>query len=689
MSIAVAIIEALAKESAYEDSVDYLLNESIEDESIEDSVVRHPEASSYYSGDSRWIVNSPTPVFCDLPRERPKKPIEVWGFARTLFAVYGDEVSIALAEVLIDTPRSSRKLPTLGEAVANAGTLYCRHPVTDPDLLVKLFRNAAHYRKDQPHAFDIARVVSENSLGIEAFLKKHANQKPRESDATVEGGIRARLVFSNTPTEENAALVHTQKCDVRLADTCVTIRVDTSVTVLPPPPATDEYFLVHVRPDGVFVPDNLAIAFVDLLRNTLAGALAYYWVVKSAQRMNDSYAGLVEMLLKQGASYEEIYKARLRAFKLRSAFINRIAAKWDPMLGMPDGAEELGTCINDSLRLKAIWDREYDRFNGLSSVIDGAGAVPPPPALVPRNQSPREAELAGIRKETNPFVQVRKAIRYRFYRYQQGKKVREQVSYENLAEHLPVNIPGASPPDQKRIEVHPFSNRFALFEEINASLFLTTFMTTTSFLFLGVILNKDTYQSIDVLYLFVAAFSFLFATLIFANASSTLARYNTVSFERQVEIGNRLAEYLGVYPLLLAAPVTITRFLGRGWVSISVACLDIGLFLGYNLLSDASLLERDIQKHAIGTDRWRYGFLISLTTFMITAFTGVLISCYPAQIVGAVGFGIEILVLCGLSTILPERSDQREYYVDDWDVIGEGAPGVYGKPGVYIPRPDD
>jgi hypothetical protein len=223
-----------------------------------------------------------------------------------------------------------------------------------------------------------------------------------------------------------------------------------------------------------------------------------------------------------------------------------------------------------------------------------------------------------------------------------------------------------------------------LFEEINASIALTTFMTTASVVFLGLILSdsvdrqreqvvfRGSIPSLDVLYLFVASFGFLFATLVYANSSGWLARLGTHGFERKMEIGNAVSEYMGVYPLLFAVPLTVTRYLTDSFVAWSVAAIAVIALAAYHYAPGTSLLERDIDDVAIGNARqrkivWIPAMLVAATALYVGALVPVTWLVYVG---GAVLFVLLVLLLL-FSLAAPERPDPTLYKIDPWDALGE------------------
>jgi hypothetical protein len=211
-------------------------------------------------------------------------------------------------------------------------------------------------------------------------------------------------------------------------------------------------------------------------------------------------------------------------------------------------------------------------------------------------------------------------------------------------------------------------------------------MTTASVVFLGLVLSDAVDQqrerivfsgaipSLDVLFLFLASFGFLFATLVYANSSGWLARIGTHGFERKMEIGNAVSEYMGVYPLIFAVPLTVARYLQAEFVAWAVAAIALTALVAYHYAPETSLLERDISTGAIGSDWQRkYIWIPLLVTAAATLYLGALLPVsWLVYLGGGVLFFLLILFLL-FSLAAPDRPDPTEYRINKWDALGEEA----------------
>ncbi len=100
--------------------------------------------------------------------------------------------------------------------------------------------------------------------------------------------------------------------------------------------------------------------------------------------------------------------------------------------------------------------------------------------------------------------------------------------------------------------------------ESGISVSLTSFAAAIDFVFIGLLLTGD--QSLQVrlrvplILLFLSAFGFIYASLIFANASGKVSRLDYSTFEKYMHTGNIVSEYFGVYGLIFAVPLVILGY---------------------------------------------------------------------------------------------------------------------------------
>lgn len=242
---------------------------------------------------------------------------------------------------------------------------------------------------------------------------------------------------------------------------------------------------------------------------------------------------------------------------------------------------------------------------------------------------------------------------------------------------------------KKMISIHPFFNRDAVFQEMQASLTVTTLMTATSGIILSVVVQAaskntklDVIQPWDLALLFIATFAFFYSTLICANAVSRLARQSTILVEEQLDRAAAYAEYLGKYPFIMSLTMVLIASLhGVGlWVQILVGALGVSLIVGYSKAKGISLLMSDFGASGIGTNRSRMAIQICIgTSCAALAVTTILATDHwysPTVLSVVTGLASTLLlaILCAvtlLSSEMPKKSNTLHYTVDLWDKLGK------------------
>lgn len=134
--------------------------------------------------------------------------------------------------------------------------------------------------------------------------------------------------------------------------------------------------------------------------------------------------------------------------------------------------------------------------------------------------------------------------------------------------------------------------------EVQASVSFTTFMTAMTMFFIGLLLTQfGTFNPtvrIPVLFLVISTFGFLYSTLIYANASGEIARFEGRRAKSHMFIGNVLSEYLGVYMLVLALPLVINAVTADAFLQFSVL-ITAGLGLALYSRSPFSIISRHLR----------------------------------------------------------------------------------------------
>ena len=128
---------------------------------------------------------------------------------------------------------------------------------------------------------------------------------------------------------------------------------------------------------------------------------------------------------------------------------------------------------------------------------------------------------------------------------------------------------------------------------------LTSFMALVVFFFATLLMLEHPKDELSLrtplIFLFYGAFGFIYATLIYANASGEIARRQKASFDRQMTIGNSLSEFVGVYGLIFAIPITILQFTGDETLSLVVFVMGLIGFSLYHILG-FSILQRYLSR---------------------------------------------------------------------------------------------
>jgi len=129
--------------------------------------------------------------------------------------------------------------------------------------------------------------------------------------------------------------------------------------------------------------------------------------------------------------------------------------------------------------------------------------------------------------------------------------------------------------------------------EIQTSVSFTSFFTAVTLFFVGLLItqykNFDPSVSIPVLFLILSTFGFLYSTLIFANASGKIARFEKKDIKKDLALGNSLSEYFGVYLLVLSIPLVINvitedSFLKIATIIAALGGLTIYHFAGFSIM---------------------------------------------------------------------------------------------------------
>jgi hypothetical protein len=636
-------------------------------------------------------------------------------------------VLVGVTEFMLDHLDGGER-PPLEEAVGRAGTLYASRPLPDPaNTLSELLTQV---RPAQPTALDPGLLIEPQSRDVERRLAStRLARYVREHSAS--GPVGGRLVVALDPDVELPGRLEQTQVDVELASG-TSVCLDVGINALPLFDNDAGFLTAALRPQSA-LPQGDVEELSQLGRDVLATSVAHLWMLGRARAINRALNNVVDELLSGSASLARLHALKLKMSLLKMEFLEGVELHWS-LEGRRGGVEPLSSGFDVLARLSLGWQHERTLFDGSWTAALNAAVHGPPATERPRGVVER---IDHFREESNPFVQMAMYIGDRWpasvsshdrkieaprppgrrpvrraaarawktssaylvtlsgpgvrlvRRARETSRDRYHIWLAGLIEKRRTSTERseldrkevAQDDSVKQIDIHPFRNRWALFEELGASIALTTFMTTTSVVFLGLVLAPASGGTalgglnLDVLFLFIASFGFFFSTLLYSNASGHLARHGTTRFEGLIENANRVSEYLGVYPLLLALPLTVARYLGHGFVPITVAALAWVSMLAYHYARDSSLLERDISDDTIGSDRWRTRIFVPLLLVVMgLTFVGTLTGLDPVAKVGGLCFGFLMLLYLVFSALVPERQDQRKYEVHHWDVLGEETP---------------
>jgi hypothetical protein len=240
----------------------------------------------------------------------------------------------------------------------------------------------------------------------------------------------------------------------------------------------------------------------------------------------------------------------------------------------------------------------------------------------------------------------------------------------------------------RAITLQPFQNRWAIFYEIAASIAFTTFASAGSFVFLGVRLQKCNGRcnaggitgfsaSLDIIALVICSFGFLFATLSYANATGVLARLSTMNYSEALERGNRVSEYFGVYPLILAIPLAVEGSTSSP-IPLIVKLVGVVAFVGYHWAPRFSLLERVIADDGLGSDRARGWTVLGFVVLLLLTWFGPSIDSGEGGLwIRVAASALFLLMTCAIymiAALTPEQMSSSRYRVHGEDILGDESP---------------
>lgn len=150
-------------------------------------------------------------------------------------------------------------------------------------------------------------------------------------------------------------------------------------------------------------------------------------------------------------------------------------------------------------------------------------------------------------------------------------------------------------------------------DEVQTGVNVTAFMTGVTIFFTGLLITKfesyDISIKIPILFLILSTFGFLYATLIYANASGDLARLQTARFHKEMNLGDSIGEYVGVYFLVLAIPLVMNVVTSDVFLRVSTLIVALGGLLVYHASGFSIMQNHYSKKHYL-----LFAILIALET---------------------------------------------------------------------------
>lgn len=607
------------------------------------------------------ITLAPAPIYCELPRRATDPAIDIWGYAKCAMAVYGRRVASTFTTLEVESKEPEHRRPSVEEALRVSGRCWTSRPLRQLGETADRFMLSAQPDiEGEPHALNLRLVTTKRTREQTGALRARASMRAvaQSGDLPHTPSIWGRAILVNDPTRIPSLSQNEAFETLRFDTDNEPLVVQVNIALRKMLGVNDGYLMI-VAWGGPFDDEQVSM-IGSSLKKALGHALAHDWLATRAEQVNDRQAECVSRLLDDSIDILSVNDLRRQMGVLRYAFADELEIAWSHDAINVSG---LAALLDRPARLSLRWGRELSRFERLVSVASSELHVHMQASLDLPDAIP------GLKERSNIFRQVKMWLDHRGHLRGEPEVVRLAPILQRPGPHR-----GEIPQGARQIELRPFSNRPALFWELSASIALTSFMTAASAVFLSVILQKGQQSPLpmDVLFLFIATFGFLFATLIYANASGRLARLGTFGYEAQVEIANRVSEYLGVFPLLVAIPLAVSRFLKAGPISWAVAVLALLATTAYHYLHGASLLERDIADDRIGSDRQRRFVIVPIIILLMAAtLLGQLIHVEPLEVVGGIGFAVGSLLMLLLSAMLPERTNPQEYLVDEWDHSNE------------------
>jgi hypothetical protein len=138
-------------------------------------------------------------------------------------------------------------------------------------------------------------------------------------------------------------------------------------------------------------------------------------------------------------------------------------------------------------------------------------------------------------------------------------------------------------------------------DEVQTAVNVTSFMTGVTIFFTGLLITRfDSYDisiKIPILFLILSTFGFLYSTLIYANASGDLARLKAERFHKEMNLGDSIGEYIGVYFLVLSIPLVMNVITNDVFLRVATLVVALGGLFVYHISGFSIMQTHYKRKH--------------------------------------------------------------------------------------------
>ena len=432
--------------------------------------------------------------------------------------------------------------------------------------------------------------------------------------------------------------------------------------------------LLHTTIPHDHGPDGNVAERVSCIQAALDHVACHLWILSTAEHSLRLQTNDIHELSFSGHGIGSARNERVlrRVWRERAYYLRVLEGIWSFGTRMPAEVRALVDDVDAVAGIRSNWADCERRLASLGEAFSSFLDLPSIPEGPP-NPRDRDAQALPALREKNVFKQAVRLVQF-------------------------WHQPARSSSGRRRIELHPFTNRDAMFQELQASLTVTTLMTATAGIILGIVLGNRIGGSAlsstdaafirpyDVVFLFISTFAFFFATMVCANAAGQLARRSTSGIELEIDRAEAVTEYLGKYTFLIGLPMSVLRFVSpqnqnvahatdRYVVCAVVILLAVTVLGVYNRREGIALISREVGDEGFGSRRLRT--IISWAIPLIALLLFVTALRHPwlplplwLELPAAVTLLAIFVSLTLASALLPGKSNDRYFEVDDWDAMG-------------------